>query len=643
MRDEVRARADLAEVVGQYVPLRRAGKSLKACCPFHQEKTPSFHVSPDRGMFYCFGCKASGDVFSFYERIEGVSFPEALRALAQRYGVEIEEEVRDPARLAEERRARELTDRLREASELAAEFFHARLAGKDGLVARDELEHRGVDAETAARFRLGYAPATWDALAEHFREHKISPADAEIAGLLMAGKRSGFYDRFRHRLMFPICDREGHVVGFSGRILAVQPGMPEGMVPEDAGKYINSPETPIYRKSDSLFGLAVARTSMRQTAEAILVEGNFDVVSMHQHGFANTVAPLGTAFTESQAKLLRRFAERVFIVFDADEAGRKATRVAQGACARAGLLARVVSLPGGKDPDEVLRSAGGRDRLATALHRAPAIVDWLIDDIASRCGDTTPERIAALREIAPIIANVTDPIERDVYVDNAARKLVFQAGQVQRAVRDAERETKRGAEDPFLRRPELVRNDGVDHFRRPTASTVTSAPVRSTSERKRDPVSEATTRAMDALLRAPALLSGDLADELLGLTENEFARNLLTEAQRQWRSRGELDGPALLATAPSDKARAWIGERIMPRDEPTAAETSVETSVEHERALGESLTRLRTLRDQEQARRLKIEHARARSEGDDERAIELLRKATLIEQRIAANQNRGTE
>jgi DNA primase len=283
VREQVRARIDLAELVTHYVPLRRAGTSLLARCPFHDEKSASFHVSRDKGVFYCFGCKASGDVFDFYQRIEGVSFPEAIRALAERAGIEVTEEARDPQKIAEERRAKELTERLFFACECACEFFEkSLLEAERSELAREAIAARGVSTECAQSFRLGYAPGEWSALAENLRARGVSPQDAELAGLLLPRTHGGgMYDRFRHRLMFPVFDRQSRVVAFSGRVLPVTEDMAEGIVPENAGKYINSPETPIYRKSDLLYGLQVARGAMVKSADAILVEGNFDVVTMH--------------------------------------------------------------------------------------------------------------------------------------------------------------------------------------------------------------------------------------------------------------------------------------------------------------------------------------------------------------------------
>jgi DNA primase len=297
-KEEVRSRIDLAALIGEYVPLRRAGSRMIARCPFHNEKTPSLSVDTERGLFHCFGCKASGDVFSFYERIENLSFVDALRALAERAGVELEHDT-PPEAKAERARQRGLIERLYEANEVACKFFTAAL-DEDHVasrIAQEEVLRRrprrllGDDLTLAnnaiVTFRVGYAPPTWQALTDALREAGISPGDAELAGLIRQRRGgSGYYDVFRHRLMFPVIDARGRVIAFSGRALAATGlDLPEGVVPAESGKYINTAETPIYKKGETLFGLHAAKEAIREHQEAVLVEGNFDVVSMHANGF----------------------------------------------------------------------------------------------------------------------------------------------------------------------------------------------------------------------------------------------------------------------------------------------------------------------------------------------------------------------
>ncbi|MDP3275959.1 MAG: DNA primase [Deltaproteobacteria bacterium] len=615
IREQIRSALSLHDVVSQYVPLRKAGSSYLARCPFHDEKSPSFHVSASKGVFHCFGCKASGDLFEFYQRIEGVTFPEAMRALAERAGIEIVEEDRDPQKIAEERRSKELSERLYFACETAAAFFeHCLQNAERSAMARDAIAARGVSPEMSATFRLGYAPGEWGALTEHMRSHGVSPMDAELAGLLVPrNSGSGFYDRFRHRLMFPVCDRQNRVVGFSGRLLPVTEDMEEGVVPEETGKYINSPETPIYKKSDLLYGTQVARGAMQRSAEAILVEGNFDVVAMHQHGFANTVCPLGTAFTDNQARLLRRYAEVVTILFDADEAGRKAVRSSQSACARARLSARVCVLPSsrGKDPDEVLRAADGPAFVTQAITSAQSLVEWLIDDASSRGGDTVPERVAALRELAPLLAAVPDEIERAAYVEHTARRFLFmERSIVERVVEEAR---KRSEAAPR----QLEAQSGESQVE--SSSNAPKAAV------KTDISSKANADIIESYLRCPQLLESAQVDAALPLLQARFARPLLALARQQWQSAGALDGGALLTLCPNERAKAWIAERLQDHrpinesDELVARQT-----------IGDCIARLRKLLSTEGARRLRLESARAEAAGDRDRAALLQREAIQL-------------
>ena len=306
--DDIRARVDIVELVGQFVNLKRAGENWKGLCPFHTERTPSFTVNPKRGIFHCFGCGAGGDAFRFLMRHDRLAFPEAVRALAERTGV-----VLAASREAEPEAAGKL-EALRRVMALAAEFYSRSLWEAGGAKAREYLDTRGVDPEVARRFGLGYAPASWDALLSRMKAEGIGDDLLVQAGLVLPRQTgSGFYDRFRGRLLFPIRDTQGRVVAFGGRALA-------GEEP----KYLNSPETPLYVKGQILYALDVARAAMRERGRAILVEGYLDCLMAHQHGFTETVAALGTAFTPAQLGLLRRHADEVIALFDADAAGQKA-------------------------------------------------------------------------------------------------------------------------------------------------------------------------------------------------------------------------------------------------------------------------------------------------------------------------------
>ncbi|MCS7208195.1 MAG: DNA primase [Fimbriimonadales bacterium] len=346
LREAIRDRIDLVELVSHYVRLERAGKNFKGLCPFHAERTPSFHVSPALNRFHCFGCGASGDAVAFLMRIEGLSFREALRRLAEHAGIELRAESL-PQDAPDER------DRLRKLV-YAAHFFYRQCLQRTPL-AQQYLAQRGLTPETIEAFELGYAPDGWDYLLRFLQRHNFSLQDAETAGLLKAREDgSGYYDRFRHRITFPIHDASGRVVAFGARTLS-----------NDEPKYLNSPETPLFEKRNTLYGWHRARSAILRQRAAIVVEGYLDLIMLHQHGFTHSVATLGTAFTEEHASRLKRLVERVYLMFDSDAAGVRAALRAGEALLQASVPTLVVCLPEGEDPDSLLRTHG-----APALQRA---------------------------------------------------------------------------------------------------------------------------------------------------------------------------------------------------------------------------------------------------------------------------------
>jgi DNA primase len=421
----IRDRVEIVAVIAESVKLTRKGRSFVGLCPFHQEKTPSFNVNAEKGFFYCFGCKEKGNVFDFVMKVEGLSFPEAARRLAERGGIEIEETATDAER-REAEAARRAIDDLYSVNQLAAHWFERQLREHPlARIARDELRRRGLASSTGdldagvdvkvkdalQAFRIGYAPPAWDGLTHFLAQQGISPVTASKVGLIAPRKTgSGHYDWFRHRLLFAIVDVQGRVVGFSGRIL---PDPETGVVDKQSPKYINSPESPIYQKGHSLFGLYQARQAIRKKEEAILVEGNFDVVSLHARGIDNVVAPLGTAFTPPQAKLLRRFAPLVTLLFDGDAAGKKATREARETCRSGGLVAKVAVLPGAKDPDDFVRERGAEALLA-AVRAARGILEHLIEEALDETivRPDADERAARVRQVVQLINSETDPTAR---------------------------------------------------------------------------------------------------------------------------------------------------------------------------------------------------------------------------------------
>lgn len=440
----VKDRTDIVTLIAESVRLKRRGNSFVGLCPFHQEKSPSFHVNGDRGFYHCFGCRESGGAIDFVMRTEGLTFPEALRHLADRAGIEVEETRTDAERHAAAA-AKSERDDLYAVNAVAAAYYEACLQGRAAhplaSYAVAEIARRGVElpapGNAAAAFRLGYAPAGWDGLAVYLRKQGVSLAAAERVGLLVPRTGGpGCYDRFRHRLMFPVLDVTGRVVAFSGRALP-DPTAAElklaGVAAPGAGatpppKYVNSPESPIYTKGEHLFGLHQARGAIRSRGEGLLVEGNFDVVALHARGVTVAVAPLGTAFTGGQAKLLKRFAGAVVVMFDGDAAGGKATKAAREPCREAGLTARVASLPGGMDPDDFARKHGAAciDRVVAA---ANGMLEHMIDDALAPTAFTDAtlsgqaERVQA---VLAILREEHDPTLRGLakqYADRVAAAL----------------------------------------------------------------------------------------------------------------------------------------------------------------------------------------------------------------------------
>jgi len=424
--DEIRGRVDIIEIVGQFVKLKRAGENWKGLCPFHTEKTPSFTVNPKRNIYHCFGCGAGGDVFSFLMRQDRVAFPEAVRTLADRAGVSLPSAGRPPevdGRL----------EALRRVMALAADFYTRSLWERGGERARAYLEQRGVDVEVARRFGLGYAPEGWNALIGTMAKEGVGEDLLVQAGLALARQNGpGFYDRFRGRLLFPIRDVQGRVVAFGGRALA-------GEEP----KYLNSPETPLYVKGQILYALDVAKTAIRERSRAIIVEGYLDCLMAHQHGFAETVAALGTAFTSAQLALLRRYADEVLALFDADAAGQKASSrleemmndvmdvqglgwsVARtGGFEKAGYLPiRVAVLPTGHDPDSLLR-AEGASALAGRLDTARPLLSFVLERTLAEEDLATPRgRSNAHARVALILSKVANAEEATSLAREAARRL----------------------------------------------------------------------------------------------------------------------------------------------------------------------------------------------------------------------------
>src|SRR6056297_222501 len=336
--EQIKQKLDIVNVIREYLELRKTGNSYKAKCPFHNEKPPSFHVSPDKQIFHCFGCGVGGDMFSFIEKIEGVEFPEALRILAQKSGVEIKRS--DPRAISQK-------NRLYDVCAEAGGFWYKNLYSSAGFKALDYVQKRGLNQDTVQKFKIGYAPDDWQKTMHHLRSRGFSENEIFKAGLIVQKKSgSGYYDRFSDRLIFPVQDLHGNVVGFSGRALNS----------EETAKYINTPEGRIYHKGNILYGLDKAKTQIRKADYAIVVEGNMDVITAHQHGCDNVVACSGTALTQEQTRLLKRYSNNVALCFDQDEAGQLAAARSIDLLLAAEMNIKIIELKSGKDPDECIKN-----------------------------------------------------------------------------------------------------------------------------------------------------------------------------------------------------------------------------------------------------------------------------------------------
>jgi len=624
----VRDRTDILAVIGEGVPsLKRRGRSWVGLCPFHKEKSPSFHVNPDRGFFHCFGCKESGSAIDFLMKHEGYTFPEAVRALAERAGIAVEES-KNTAQITEADRQRKAKDDLYAVNALAATYFEEQLRKHEHCAfAIEELEKRGLPPgkdpkidEVLQAFRIGYAPPGWDGLTSFLKAQGVSPVAAETVGLLVPrSSGSGYYDRFRHRLMFAVVDAQGRVVAFSGRALRDLPvaeessGPRPGLVRLDEGdkkppKYINSPESPIYTKGQMLFGIHQARHEIRRSEVAVLVEGNFDVVSLHARGIGNVVAPLGTAFTTEQAKLLKRFAPNVVFLFDGDHAGRKAVRLSRDAIKMAGINARVAELPNGVDPDELSRNKGAKaieDLVAGAKGMLEALIEMTLDESFTQAD--AYEKQARIAFVAKLLTDEDDPIVSAMakgFTDRIAGRLdIVRSGEG--AFRALENSVKQA-----LARAEAERRR-VDATRVPSQNgdgTRIDPPTPGRAERK---------EMVLALVDWPGLLEDpDIADDL-SLLEGASVK-IAAALRRAWNpDMRTLDTDAFLGHL-DEATRAFAARRL------AAPETeSQDAAKDH---LLDNAKKLKRLLLSQEAAQIALQTYRAQGDSDHER--ELLREAS---------------
>ena len=409
--DQIRAASDIVDVIGSYLPLKRAGANFVAVCPFHKEKTPSFNVNPQRQIFHCFGCHKGGDVFAFVKEYENIDFPEAVRRLADRAKIPLEFE-----KNAGEQQSRHIKERLLQVHEQIAQRWQGALANEaSGQIARDYLARRGVSAEAVKLFRLGYAPDLWDDTVNWAKSKGHELALVEQAGLILRKREGdGYYDRFRGRLMFPICDEQGRVIGFSGRILTGD---------EKTAKYVNSPETPIFTKSKVFFGLDKSKRAVLEAGYAIVCEGQLDLIACFMAGVQNVVAPQGTAFTADHARILKRYVEEVVLCFDSDEAGQNATVRSLDNLLASGLAVRVAVLSAPHDPDSFIKASGG-PAFKQLIEQAEGFFDYYLNRLCATNEVTTDKgRLAVLRGMAEAVHKTGSSVLVDKYAQKTALRL----------------------------------------------------------------------------------------------------------------------------------------------------------------------------------------------------------------------------
>ena len=576
--EEVRARADIVDIIGGYVQLRRAGGSWTARCPFHNEKTPSFHVNPQRQMYYCFGCGRGGDVFRFVMERENLPFPEAVELLASRVGVVIPEE---RGGSSEQAPVRNLRNRLYALNEEFARFFERYLAEHPEGAAARYLATRQLPPETVRQFRLGAAPPGWDDCLRYGRGLGFTEEEMITGGIVRKHEDTGrVYDHFRDRLTFAIWNERGDVVGFSARSLEVKP---------EYGKYVNTPETPIFKKGQLLYAIPFARKAMQERGEAILCEGQLDTIAMHRAGFPQTMAPQGTGFTADQSRILARYVDRVLVAFDADSAGQKAVRAALELLLPLEMEVKVIRIPGGKDPDELFRN-GGPEAVAAAVNGAVGWIEYLRDVWSAR-GDLHSPAVQGrmLADAVSLLMLMENPVQRELYLREAARLLDISEGALTAEVARQERMRRRAragsggpapaavpapkaeadapeAQDepvsPVIRAAELTLLE-LALASEPMARQIADAPEAQTLPG--DPAGRALNAVLAATINGEYAAAGAAAAAVLGETPDaEVARRLASACsfpEPQWK-KAAADCLATIRDARSRRSREKILEEL---------------------------------------------------------------------------------
>jgi len=525
--EQVRHANDVVDVIGAYFPLKKAGANFRALCPFHKEKTPSFNVTPGKQIWHCFGCGAGGDVFKFVMQYENLDFLAAVRRLAERAGIKVEEET---ATGMADRGEKEMLFKLHD--EVAA-FFQENLRSAE--VAKKYLAKRKISLEVARKWRMGYAPEAWDGLLQWAHTKKYKTSLLETAGLALPRTGgSGLYDRFRGRLMFSICDEQGRVVGFSGRILTDA---------KDQPKYVNSPETPIFQKGRVLFALDKAKRSIVEDKFAVLCEGQIDTIACHEVGITNVVAPQGTALTEQHARILKRYAEEVVLMYDADEAGQNAIVRSAEPLWEAGMAMRVAVIPAGHDPDSFIKAEGGA-KLQELIAGGESFFAYLLKRL-SRQHDPNTERgkLQIVRQMAEWLVRIPSPVLLATYAQQTAQRLEVPEDAIRQELRKLQR--NRRSATPHQQTEEEV-----------TIETTPNLPA-------------------ETLLLQLMLTDVRLVDLALERLETDWLTTSVAGAVicrvLKLHSTGKWDGPHTLMNAPADAAEERLVSELLAKTMPGTA------------------------------------------------------------------------
>ncbi|MCS5638522.1 MAG: DNA primase [Myxococcota bacterium] len=537
---EVIDRADILGLIGRYVDLKQTGQSWKGLCPFHDEKTASFNVNPGRHAFYCFGCQAKGNVIGFLMDHENLTFPEALRTLAADLGIEIPESGSGQ---------RSDNEKVFAALDLAQRTYREALRSPAGQQARQYLEERGLDPGTIDRFGIGYAPDAWDTMAHALGKAGFSQEVGMLSGLLNERSSGGHYDRLRDRVIFPIQDVRGRVIAFGGRALGA----------DQQPKYLNTPESPVYHKRRTFYGFPHALEPIRRAGRAIVCEGYFDAIALARAGLAEAVATCGTALTADHARDLGRRTKTLSLLFDGDSPGQKAMEKALEILLPAGLRVRAVSLPAGMDPDDYLVAEGG-EALAALVDRAPDALEVVIRRAAARGCSSPAEKADAVGHVAPLLAGVSDPVERSEYV----RRLALTMGADRAAVESVVRAAVKGRNAPPNARLAGVHDD------RPAISAEVEDSVS-------EPEDRALRQAALIVSRHPELVSDALAQEMTDALPNCGLKELILAFARAGKqghvdNQGRVDLEAMAEKVSSDQLplayKVIVDEELYPRNHP---------------------------------------------------------------------------